>query len=219
MPIIAAAGIAAPILFSLVALLLSWLQPDASPLVTPVGAISLGSFGWLQDVTLVVSGILLGAFTVVLHLGVRPDKTYQLAPRLLMLSAAGILLSGVFPMTEDHGPASETFFHAIASMVAYLAGAAGFIVLGRRMEHDPNWKRFATPTRKSGWAMVLLFPALVAMTPLFSPFHIGLGVLQRVVLLIWFGLTAAIAMRLHTLVKGAVWDDVRMRLNEEDEER
>jgi hypothetical membrane protein len=217
MPIIAAAGIAAPVLFSLVAFLLGWLQPEASPIVTPVGVISLGSYGWLQDVTLVVSGMLLGAFTVVLHFGVREDNTYQLAPRLMMLSAAGILLSGVFPMTQEHGPASETFFHAMASMVAYLAGAGAFIVLGRRMEHDPNWKRFATPTRKCGWTMLLLFPALVAMTPLFSPFHIGLGVLQRVTLLMWFGWTAAIAVRLHLLLKGAVWDEVRARFHDDEE--
>jgi hypothetical membrane protein len=217
MPIIAAAGIAAPILFSLVSLLLGWLQPNASPLVTPIGAISLGSFGWLQDVALVVSGMLMGAFTVVLHLGVRPDSTYQLAPRLMMLSAAGLLLSGVFPMTSDYGPASETFFHALASMIAYLAGAAAFIVLGQRMQHDPNWKRLATPTRKCGWTMVLIFPALVAMTPLFSPFHIGLGVLQRVALLLWFGCTAVIAVRLHALVKGALWDDIRMRFHDDEE--
>lgn len=217
MPIIAAAGIAAPVLFSLVAFLLSWLQPDASPLVTPVGVISVGSFGWLQDVTLVVSGILLGAFTVVLHFGVREDNTYQLAPRLMVLSAAGILLSGVFPMTTANGPASETFTHALACTTAYLAGAASYIVLGRRMDQDPNWKRFATPTRKIGWTMVLLFPALVAMTPLFSPFHIGLGVLQRVVLLMWFGLTVAIAVRLQQLLKGAVWDDVRARFHDDEE--
>ena len=216
MPIIAAAGIAAPVLLSLVAFLLGWLQPDASPLMTPVGVISVGSFVWLQDMALVVSGMLLGAFTVVLHFGVREDNTYQLAPRLMVLSAAGILLSGVFPMTTDYGPASETFLHALASMTAYLAGAASYIVLGKRMEPDPNWKRFAIPTRKIGWTMVLLFPALVAMTPLFSPFHIGLGVLQRVVLLMWFGLTVAIAVRLQQLLKSSVWDDVRARFHDDE---
>ena len=217
MPIIAAAGIVAPVLFSLVSFILGWLQPDSSALVTPVGAISLGSYGWLQDVTLVVSGILMGVFAVTLHFGVRPGNTDQLAPRLMMVSAAGILLSGIFPMTEVRGPAAETLVHALASIAAYLGGAAGFIFLAPRMQNDPNWKRFATPTYKIGWTMVLLFPALAATTPLISPFHIGLGVLQRAALLLWFGWTTVLGIRLHLLLKGQVWDEVRSRIHDDEE--
>jgi hypothetical membrane protein len=198
MPLAAYAGIAGPALFTLVVLLLGWLQPDYHPWVQSVDAISIGRMGTLMDVTLFVFGILMGVFTVALYRGVRPGPGSLTGLASLMLSSIGIVLTGIFPMTTDiDGAIVQTTGHALASTVAYLGAAIGFYSLAGLLAADPPWSRLANMTRKSGQAMLWLFPAILGTMPVWSPFHLGVGVLQRLALVIWFTCTIMLSLKLR----------------------
>jgi hypothetical protein len=198
MPLAAYAGIAGPALFTLVVLFLGWIQPDYHPWVQSVDAISLGRMGTLMDVTLVMCGIMMGVFTVALYRGVRPGPGSFTGLASMMLSSIGIVFSGIFPMTTDaDGAIVQTTGHALASTVAYLGAAIGLCSLARLLAADPPWGALANITRKSGQAMLWLFPAIVFTMPVWSPFHVGVGILQRAGLVIWFTSTIVLALKLR----------------------
>ena len=207
MPIAAYAGIAGPALFTLVVLLLGWLQPDYHPWVQSVDAISVGRMGTLMDVTLFMVGIMMGVFTVCLYRGVRPGPGSLTGLAALMLSSVGIVLTGMFPMTTDlNGAIVQTLYHALASMVAYLGAAIGFISLSRLLALDPPWKGLAVLTRKSGLAMMWMFPAILLTMPVWSPFHGGVGVLQRIALIVWFTCTIMLSLKLRKVLEELEFD-------------
>src|SRR5262245_17220436 len=202
MSIAAYAGIAGPALFTLVVLLLGWLQPDYHPWVQPVDAISVGKMGTLMDVTLFVFGILMGVFTVALYRGVRPGPGSLTGLAASILSSVGIVLTAFFPMTTDlNGAPAQTLFHALASMLAYFGAAIGFVSLSRLMAVDQPWKGLAMLTRKSGLAMMWMFPAILGTMPIWSPFHVGVGVLQRLALIVWFTCSIMLALKLRKVLE------------------
>lgn len=202
MALAAFAGIVGPVLFTLLVLGLGSLQPDYHPWVESISAISLGPGGWLQDVNFVVFGILMGAFTIALYRGVQPGPASLTGLAASMLSALGIVLMGVFPMTMDKvGVIVQTGNHAVASLVAYVGAAVGLIALSRLLAADPPWTRYAAFTNKCGMTMALILPALLAAMPASSPVHLAVGVLQRGALALWFTCVIVLAIRLRTVLK------------------
>jgi hypothetical membrane protein len=198
----ATAGIVGPVLFCLVALGLGLLQPGYRHWADSISAISIGRGGWLQDVNFVVLGILMGAYTIALYRGVQPGPASLAGLGSSTLSALGLVLMGVFPMTMDKvGTIVQTDNHAIASLVAYVGATVGLIALARLLGADPSWKRYAPFTHKCGMAMALIFPALLAAMPANSPVHLTIGVLQRAALAVWFTCTIILAVRLRTVLK------------------
>lgn len=202
MSMAAFAGVVGPVLFSLIVLGLGSLQPEYHPWVESISAISVQPGGWLQDVNFVVFGILMGVFTIALYRGVQPGPASLTGLAASMLSALGIVFMGVFPLTLDKdGVIVHTGSHAVASLVAYGGATVGLIALARLLAADPPWTRYAAFTNKCGMAMALLFPALLAAMPAFSPVHMTVGVIQRAALAVWFTCTIVLALRLRTVLK------------------
>jgi hypothetical membrane protein len=202
MALAAFAGIVGPVLFTLIVLGLGSLQPEYHPWVESISAISVHPGGWLQDVNFVVFGILMGVFTIALYRGVQPGPASLTGLASSMLSALGIVLMGIFPMTMDKvGVIVHTTNHAVASLVAYVGATVGLIALARLLAADPPWKRYANFTHKCGMAMALLFPALLAAMPAISPVHMAVGVVQRAAVAVWFTCTIVLAIRLRTVLK------------------
>ena len=198
----ASLGIIGPVLFTLIVLGVGLLQPGYRHWADSISAISIGRGGWLQDVNFVVFGILMGAYTIALYRGVQPGPASLAGLASSTVSALGVVLMGVFPMTMDRvGTIVQTDNHAVASLVAYGGANAGLIALARLLAADPNWKSYARFTHKCGMAMALLFPALLAAMPANSPVHLTIGVLERAALGIWFTCTIILAIRLRTVLK------------------
>ncbi len=61
---LAAAGIAGPILFAVVALVQSLLRPEHSLGADPISALAAGPSGWVQDVNFLVFGSLMIAYAI-----------------------------------------------------------------------------------------------------------------------------------------------------------
>jgi hypothetical protein len=115
---------------------------------------------------------------------------------------------GVFPLTRDPvGVIVQTQGHAIASMVAYVGAALGLIALAQLQAADPSWQKQAELTRKCGLTMALIFPALLIASPVNSPVHIGVGVIQRAGLAVWFTCTIVLALRLRKVLQQRELED------------
>jgi len=114
------AGIVGPILFSLIVFGLGSLQADYHPWVESISAISLYPGGWLQDVNFVMFGILTGVFTIALYRGVRPGPASLTGLAASMLSALGIVLMGIFPMTMDKVGGDVVSVHSDGHAIASL---------------------------------------------------------------------------------------------------
>lgn len=143
---LAAAGIAGPIIFTLVAIVQSLIRADHSLVGLPISALGAGPSGWVQDVNFLLEGALLVAYAIGLHLGVRPARLGELGPALLVLGGVGVMLAGVFPAVGASGAFSEEQVgHTVVSFMAFLGTGIGFIVLSWRLARDPRWRR--PPTR------------------------------------------------------------------------
>src|SRR5215216_8158816 len=154
--VLAAAGIAAMVIFTVVTVVHSLLRSDHSLVSDPISALATGPSGWVQDVNFVICGLLFLAYPIGLHLGVRQTRWGVIGPALLVLSGAGLVLAGVFPAVDASGNLSyERLGHTVASFMAFLGAGVGLIVTSRRLAGDPSWRNLATYTLATGIAIVV----------------------------------------------------------------
>ena len=195
---LAAAGIVGPILFTVVFVIHGLLRPGYSPVADPISALAIGPYGWVQDLNFIVFGVLMLAYAVGLHLGMRPARAGILGPALLALAGVGAMLSGVVPLRAVAGGGTyEPAGHTVAVFMAFLGAGIGLIAFSRRMTSDPSWRSLATYTLATGIAIVVLFLAVggLASTPE-APLYRWFGLTQRVLLAVWYPCLIILALRL-----------------------
>ncbi len=201
--VLAAAGIVGPVMFAVVALAQSMLRSEHSLVEHPISALAAEPSGWVQDVNFVVIGLLLIAYAVGLHLGVRPARWGMIGPAFLVLSGVGGGLEGVFPATDASGAFSdEQAGHTVGAFVSFLGAGIGLIVMSRRLAGDPRWRSVATYALATGIVIVILFFAFggLAESP-GAPLHPWMGLFQWVMVAVWFTCTIVLALRLLRLTK------------------
>ena len=202
---LAAAGIVGPILFTVVFVVHGLLRSDYSPVGDPISALAIGPYGWVQDLNFIVFGVLMLAYAVGLHLGLRPARAGILGPALLALAGVGAVLSGVVPLRAVAGGGTyEPAGHTVAVFMAFLGAGIGLIALSRRMTGDPRWRSLATYTLATGIAIVVLFLAVgaLASTP-DAPLNRWFGLTQRVLLAVWYPCLIILALRLLRVTRAA----------------
>ena len=83
------AGIAGPVLFTVTFLAQETVRRDFDPLRLPVSALEAGPYGWVQQLSFVVFGVLTIVFAVGIHRGLRttrggsPDRSCSASPAWL----------------------------------------------------------------------------------------------------------------------------------------
>jgi len=194
---LAAAGIVGPVLFVVVALVQSLLHPDYSHVALPISALAAWPGGWVQNVNFVVFGLLMTAYAVGLHLGVRPSRAGMIGLALLVLSGVGLIIAGFFPWRDAGGDFVVPVGHLVGAFLAFLGAGTGLIVISRRMAADPRWRSVATYALASGIAIVVLFVATFALViPPGAPLQEWGGLLQRLTIAVWFPCLIVLALRL-----------------------
>ncbi|MFF4017568.1 DUF998 domain-containing protein [Streptomyces sp. NPDC001843] len=119
-----------------------------------ISQLSLGSLGWIQVASFLVTGTLVTAGAVGLRRTIGPTTGDTWGPRLVGVFGASFLLAGVFkadpgagfPAGTPDGPAALSghgTVHMLSGTVGYLALCAAFLVLARH---------FAAHGRR-GWAL------------------------------------------------------------------
>jgi hypothetical protein len=185
----ALAGMVGPVLFAGGLAMLTTLQYDFllemgwEPLKDPSGAwpsgLSLGPYGWMQDLNFALSGVLLVIFAVGLHRGIRGGS--KAGPALLFVAGLAMaLLAFETDPIKGAGPRTlHGWVHDASFVLFVLALVSALFLLWRRMREDRLWRRHARYT---------LVTAILAMALLFLP-----GVtyyLFLIVVLVWFEATA-----------------------------
>src|SRR5574342_36434 len=182
----AAAGIVAPIFFTILVVVQSVAQPDYSQVAQPVSALAAWPYGWVQNVNFLVTGALVVAFAVALRHGVEQRRHGWIALALLSASGLGVILVGLVPWRRVDGALVEPAWHGAGAIMTFLGAGLGLIAMSRRMVADPAWRRSAGYVLASGVAIVLLFVILAGFAIEDEmPLHPWAGLLQRIVLAIW----------------------------------
>ena len=202
---LAAAGIAGPLIFVMVAVVHSLLRSDHSLVALPISALATGPSGWVQDVNFIICGFLFLAYPIGLHLGVRQTRWGVVGPALLVLSGAGLVLAGVFPAVDASGNLTyDSLGHTVASFMAFLGTGGGFIVMSRRLAGDSSWRSLATYTLGSGIAIVVLVIAFGALAERpGTPLHPWIGLFQWMMVAVWLTCTVVFCLRLMRVTKAA----------------
>jgi hypothetical membrane protein len=202
---LAAAGIAGPVMFAMVALVHSLLRQDHNLVAHPISALAAGTSGWIQNVNFLLFGLLMVAYAVGLHLGVRPSRWGVVGFAFLVLSGVGLMWGSVFPATDATGAFDEDrLLHIPGFIMTFLGAGVGLMVMSRRMAGDPRWQSVATYALATGIAMlVLILVGGGLVRPPGAPLHAWFGLFQWVLLAVWFPCTIILALRLLRVSRAA----------------
>ena len=197
---LAIAGLVAPVWFITLVIVQGVLQPDYSHIALPISALAAWPAGWIQNVNFFVSGALLAAFAVGLNGAIRPTRFGLLGIALLLASSLGLWIAGLFSWINVNGVPTEPSAHVVGAVLTFLSASTGHVILSRRMAADPEWRELSTYTLATGIIMLLLFIAVGGFAiDEGTPLHSWAGVLQRVLVAIWFACIIVIACRVLRL--------------------
>jgi hypothetical protein len=130
-------------------------RPGYSPWRHAASQLSLGPFGWINTIAILLTGLALLAVAAGLR-GAPPTGTGSTwAPRLIGVAGVGFLLAGAFPIAPwlnypPGTPAQQTLsglVHGLAITVAFGCLSAACFVMARRFAGEPagrGWARYST---------------------------------------------------------------------------
>lgn len=193
---LAIAGVVAPIWFITLVIVQGILQPDYSHTAMPISALAAWPRGWMQNLNFFVSGALLAAFAIALHHAIRPTRLGLLGVALLLTSSVGLWTAGFFPWINVNGVPTETPSHVVGAVLTFFGASTGHMILSRRMAADSQWRDLSTYVLGTGIVMLLLFIVVGGFAiDEGAPFHNWAGLLQRVLVAIWFACVLVMARR------------------------
>jgi hypothetical membrane protein len=161
------AGMAGPVLFGAILVVLTVVQYDFmieigwQPLGDPAGAwpsgLALGPYGWIQVLNFVVSGLLLMLLAVGLRTGVDGRGT-RAGPVLLLIAGAAMALMGfeTDPIFHEGPRTLHGWIHDLAFALFVLALLPSFFFLWRRFRKEVPWRNHARYTFATGVIAALL---------------------------------------------------------------
>ena len=201
---LAVAGIIGPVLFITLVILQGVLQPDYSHIGMPISDLAAWPAGWIQNLNFFIAAALTAVFVVGVHHAIQPTRFGLAGILLLLASSAGLAVAGLFPWIRLNGVPTETAPHVAGAILTFGGASTGLMILSRRMAADPEWRSLAGYVLASGIVMLILFIlvggfALEAGTP----FHPWVGLLQRILVVVWFAAMVAIAVRARATVHAA----------------
>ena len=152
----------------------------------PVSLLELGSWGWVQQVSFIVTGTLLTAGAVGLRSTRNGESGRAWVPRLLATVGTGTAAAGIFHPDPNNGfppgtPLGATkvvswhgTLHLLVSNVAFVAILALCVVIGRRAARDGQDR-----LRIASYLVLVICGASVAITAAGSkngiPLYVGIS--------------------------------------------
>jgi len=193
---LALAGVIGPIWFITLVIVQGILQPDYSHIAMPISALAAWPAGWMQNLNFFVSAVVFAAFVGGVHHAIAPTR-YGLAGILLLLtSCVGLVVAGVFPWIPVNGVPTETPSHVVGAVLVFLGASTGLMTLSRRMAADAEWRSLSGYVLATGSVMLILFIIVGGFAiEEGTPFHQWAGLLQRILVVVWFTCMIVIARR------------------------
>jgi hypothetical membrane protein len=180
-------GAGGALLFVLVFLIDGQVHPGYDPIRDTVSELALGPWGWVQEASFVVTGLLMIAFAVGLAWTLRSGRAYIWTPRLIAAYGIGLVLSGIFrtdPVPSAHHTGHGAL-HLAATVLVFGSLTAVCFVVARRLP-ERGWAWYC---RVTGVAVPVLFVAMGA-----GPAPV-MGLLQRLCVVVGWAWIGVISIR------------------------
>jgi uncharacterized protein DUF998 len=202
----AVAGMIGPLLFTVGFIVQGLFRHDEyDPIAETVSALEAGPNGWIQQLNFLVFGILMMIFGAGLGFGLR-TRRWRIACAIVAWWAVGLLMAGLFPLREnaDGQTYDSTGLHQPNGAVFFLSMWVGLGILSWCLRPDLRWRDLVPYTMITSVALAVLFGVLAALAiPDSAPLHPWAGLLQRLVLAVWFPCLVVLAARLRKVLRAA----------------
>ncbi len=144
-------GVLGPVIFVASFLVQGALRSGYEPLRHPVSSLSLGSAGWVQMATFLLTGLLIAAYAV----GLRRAGCGWWTPVLVGLVGVGLVGAGIFAADPISGyppgspvsapPTTHGIAHQLFSTPVFTALPAAMLVMTRRFlrSGERGWARYS----------------------------------------------------------------------------
>jgi hypothetical membrane protein len=148
------AGVIGPILFIAVFTVEGFLRPDYNPISTYISDLSIGPRGIIQIMNFLIFGLLFFIFSYGLSLEFRTRNRSLNGPRILMLMAILLFLTGLFVTDPIHTPLFEMTWQGIVhniigAILLSLCPISCYVFWRAFREHD-EWRLFQKLTLVAG---------------------------------------------------------------------
>jgi hypothetical membrane protein len=181
-------GISAPIIFTILVVLSSFLRQDYSQIQNFVSDLGVGPYALLQNINFIIFGILSIGLALGLRIGL-PDlknKSQKLGIWFVILFGLGVMLAGIFP--ENY---LSQVPHNLVSATAFISIIAAQMLIWRGLKHEDEtvWGSYRTYSLISGLLSIILVILLRVSMAYFLDYQ---GAVQRLFLAvpwIWIGIT------------------------------
>jgi uncharacterized protein DUF998 len=197
--LLAACGIAAPLVFTAAVLATSRVHPgydQARTFISELGATGAPAAGVMNLAGFLAYGLLVAAFALAVHHGMRPSPGGRLGPALLAVYGVAYVAVALAPCEPGcQAAAPPTLHHRMHLLIGdliVLTAVLGPFALYARMVADPAWRSLAPAT--------LLLPGLAWVAIEASGIGLAGAVRQRLWLLLLFTWLVLMAVRLLRIV-------------------
>jgi hypothetical membrane protein len=195
--IFALCGIIAPILFTILVTVASFLRTDYSQIQNFVSDLGVGHYAIIQNINFIIFGLL----SIGLALGLRDGlpiphgRALKVGVYMVIIYGLGIFFAGVFP--EDYLSQAP---HNLVSATAFISIIVAQLLIwqGLKNEDSAVWGRYRTYSLISGLVSIILLILLRAAILYYPEYQ---GAAQRAFLAvpwIWIGITG---LKLYYLTK------------------
>ena len=194
---LAACGVGAPIVYTAAAIAASINYPDYDHLknfVSELGATGAPGAAIMNFAGFLAYGVLMLAFALAVHRGIRADADGWLAPTVLALyglAYTGLAFAPCDPGCQAATPSLHHRIHFLLGDFIVLAAVVGPFTLYSRMAKDPPWRSLAPAT--------LALPAAAWVILELSGVGLAGALRQRLWLLLIFSWIELVAVRLIRL--------------------
>ena len=145
-PMSAVAGIAAPIIFTVMVAVEGALRLGYSQVSNYISDLGVGSLAMLQNANFVVTGLLVGFFAISFqaNLPSRAGASKSNAFMAVEISGVGTIGAGITLMLWSVFPTDYFFFwmHTAVTFIAFFAFAAAQLYTWRALRGEPSWGNY-----------------------------------------------------------------------------
>ena len=192
-------GVIAPILFTLLVIVESFIRPGYSQIFNDVSDLGVGPYAVIQNINFIIFGLLSIGFAVGLGANLQ-HRAGKAAKWLVIVFGLCIILAGVtlFSVGPDVTYAKDVVAHGLVSAIAFLVIiVAQFMTwLALRGNIGAIWGHYRTYSLISGLLSILVL-VILSYTQ-FSSYH---GATERLFIAVWMIWIEMTGIKLYSLTK------------------
>lgn len=175
-------GIATPILFLTIYIVMSSIRPEYSMLtkaISELGSIDAPNKWMWNFFGYILTGILIAIYSFGLYRNIALTKSSKLPLYGILFSGIFMAVSGIFPADMDDRQSTTMLLHTVGSLGSYIFFLIGAFTYPKLMDKTDYWKRAKRPT-----LIFTFLTILFGAWPFVFPNIPGLG--QRIVFFFYF---------------------------------